>query len=163
MSVTYYVKSLDSDNTTKTLQGDKKIICQSLFDILNTKTIQANTLSFGQKKRLSTTILHDNYLKTYRPQGIIFKTDGAPDYVLPFDLILLSETDNIVVHYYQMKDNLHQFYNHTLHALTRWLSGRWPSLVAVRIDPHKAAIARRRCAPFPPSGSPFATIKRVPG
>ena len=114
MENTYYVKSLDSDNTTKTLEGDKKVVCQNLSDILSSNIIKTNTRSFGQKMRLSTTILHDNYLKTYRPQGVIFKTDNIPDYVLPFDLILLSETDNIVVHYYQMKDNLHQFYNHKL-------------------------------------------------
>lgn len=64
--------------------------------------------------RLATTILHKNYLKTYRPQGLIFQTNEKPKYVLPFDLVLLSKSNKIVVHYYRIKNQLHEFYNHEL-------------------------------------------------
>jgi len=112
--MTYYVKSFDSDLTTKTLVGKRRAVCQTLQEVLRTKRLKPNTRSFGQKKRLSTTILHRNYLETYRPQGIVFTTASKPAYVLPFDLMLAAESDKILVHYYQMRDNLHLFYNHPL-------------------------------------------------
>lgn len=111
---TYFVKSFEEDHSTKHLVGKKKKTFQKLENMLATGTILPNTLSFGQKRRLSTTILHKNYSKTYRPQGIIFKTKMSPNYVLPFDLVLLSAADKIVVHYYRIKDNLHVYYNHKL-------------------------------------------------
>jgi|SRR3989344_3462027 len=111
---TYFVKSFEEDYSTKTLVGEKKKTFQTLENILATKTIRPNTKSFGQKMRLSTTILHDNYTKTYRPQGIIFQTKTKPDYILPFDLVLLSDATDIVVHYYRIKNNLHVYYNHQL-------------------------------------------------
>ena len=37
-----------------------------------------------------------------------------PDYIFPFDLVLLSVTNKIIVHYYRIKNNLHVYYNHTL-------------------------------------------------
>jgi hypothetical protein len=110
----YYVKSFEEDFHTKTLVGKKKVNFQSATDIVKRKTIDPNTRSFGRKKRLSCTILDDNYLKTYRPQGIIFQTDMKPDYILPFDLVLLGATDQIIVHYYRIKNNLHLYYNHSL-------------------------------------------------
>jgi hypothetical protein len=114
MAGTYFVKSLEQDFHTKTLVGSKKVDFQSIDDIVKTRTIKLNTKSFGRKKRLSTTILSDNYLKTYRPQGIIFQTLQKPDYVLPFDLALLSKAQKIVVHYYRIKDNLHAYYDQAL-------------------------------------------------
>lgn len=111
---TYFVKSFEEDFSTKTLVGKEKKTFQTLEDIISSKTIKPNTKSFGQKRRLSTTILHDNYLKTYRSQGIIFETDQKPDYILPFDLVLLSDAEDVVVHYYRIKDNLHIYYNHKL-------------------------------------------------
>ena len=113
---TYFVKSFEEDFSTKTLVGKKKKAFQTLDNILSTNIIKPNTVSFGQKRRLSTTILHKNYNKTYRPQGIIFQTDANPDYVLPFDLVLLSDANKIVVHYYRIKNNLHVYYNHKLIA-----------------------------------------------
>jgi hypothetical protein len=110
----YYVKSFEEDFNTKTLIGKKKVSFQSVNDIVRRKMILPNTKSFGRKKRLSCTILDKDYLKTYRPQGIIFQTDAKPDYVLPFDLVLLGATDKIVVHYYRIKNNLHVYYNHSL-------------------------------------------------
>ena len=114
MTKTFLVKSFEEDFSTKTLIGKKKVTCQTLDDIMIKKAIRPNTKSFGQKKRLSTTILHENYTKTYRPQGIIFETKAKPDYVLPFDLVLLSDAQKMVVHYYRIKDNLHFYYNHNL-------------------------------------------------
>lgn len=111
---TYLVKSFEEDFSTKTLVGKKKRTFQTLDDILATNKIRPNTKSFGQKRRLSTTILHKNYTKTYRPQGIIFETKAKPDYILPFDLVLLSDAKKIVVHYYRIKNNLHVYYKHNL-------------------------------------------------
>jgi hypothetical protein len=108
------VKSFEEDFSTKTLIGKEKRTFQTIDDILETNTIKPNTKSFGQKRRLSTTILHKNYTKTYRPQGIIFQTNVSPDYILPFDLVLLSDAKKIVVHYYRIKDDLHVYYNHKL-------------------------------------------------
>lgn len=110
----FYVKSLEEDFATKSLNGTKKVDCQNIYNIVKTKSIKPNTKSFGRNKRLSCTILHDNYTTTYRPQGIIFKTDNRSDYIIPFDLVLLSATNHIIVHYYRIKNNLHVYYNHTL-------------------------------------------------
>ena len=110
----YYVKSLEQDFCTKTLVGKKKVNFQSIYDIVKTRKLRPNTKSFGRKMRLSCTILNKNYNKTYRPQGIIFQTSIKPDYIFPFDLVLLSATNQIIVHYYRIKDTLHIYYNHTL-------------------------------------------------
>ena len=114
MAERFYIKSLEEDFFTKTLKAKEKVNFQSVYDMVKKRTIRLNTKSFGRKRRLSTTILSKNYLKTYRPQGIIFQTSNVPDYVLPFDLVLLSKTDKIVVHYYRIKNNLHAYYNHKL-------------------------------------------------
>jgi len=110
----FYVKSLERDFATKTLKGKNKITFQTIENIIKNKKIRLNTKSFGRKRRLSTTILHKNYTKTYRPQGIIFQTKDKPEYVSPFDLVLLSDTKNIIVHYYRIKNNIHFYYNHKL-------------------------------------------------
>ncbi len=110
----YFVKSFEEDFATKTLEGRKKVTYQTVYDIVKTKKIKPNTMSFGRKRRLSCTILADNYNKTYRPQGIIFQTNITPDYIFPFDLVLLGATDRIIVHYYRIKNKLHVYYNHTL-------------------------------------------------
>ncbi len=109
-----YAKSFEEDFSTKTLKNKSKVVCQTIVQILNSKKLRPNTISFGQKKRLSCTILHKNYAKTYRPQGLIFKTMQKPKYVLPFDLIALSTNKNIKVQYYRIKNNLHLHYNHKL-------------------------------------------------
>lgn len=110
----YFVKSLEEDFISKTLKGRKKVNFQKIEDMIKKGIIKLNTLSFGRERRLSTTILHKNYTKTYRPQGIIFKTNDEPEYVAPFDLVLLSDTKNIIVHYYRIKNNIHFYYNHEL-------------------------------------------------
>jgi hypothetical protein len=110
----YYVKSFEEDFCTKTLVNNKKVTFQNVFDIIKRKEIKPNTKSFGRKRRLSCTIIDKDYTKTYRPQGIIFQTNSKPDYIFPFDLVLLSATDKIIVHYYRIKNNLHIYYNHKL-------------------------------------------------
>lgn len=110
----YFVKSLEEDFHTKTLKDKEKVNFQSVQNMIDTKVIHPNTKSFGRKSRLSTTILSQNYLKTYRSQGIIFQTNISPSYVLPFDLVVLSDVKKIIVHYYRIKDNLHFYYNHEL-------------------------------------------------
>ena len=100
----YFAKSFEEDFATKTLKGRQKVSYQTVYDVFKTKKLKPNTKSFGRKRRLSCTILGEQYTKTYRPQGVIFKTREKPDYVLPFDLVLLSATDKIVVHYYRIKN-----------------------------------------------------------
>jgi hypothetical protein len=110
----FYVKSFEEDFYTKTLRGKKKVDFQSVYDVVNKRRIKPNTKSFGRKRRLSCTILHKSYLKTYRPQGIIFQTQAEPDYIFPFDLTVLAATKDIIVHYYRIKNKLHIYYNRTL-------------------------------------------------
>ncbi|MEI7961725.1 MAG: hypothetical protein WCI04_05310 [archaeon] len=110
----YYVKSLEEDFATKTITGKKKTVCQTIDQIIKSKIIKPNTNSFGRKKRLACTLLHKNYLKTYRPQGLIFQTNKKPDYYFPFDLAVLRASNNIVTHYYKIKNNLHIYYNQEL-------------------------------------------------
>ena len=110
----YFVKSLEDDFASKTLKGKQKVDFQKIDEIIEKKKIRRNTLSFGRKRRLSTTILHKNYTKTYRPQGIIFQTKDKYEYVSPFDLVLLTDAKNIIVHYYRIKNNIHFYYNHEL-------------------------------------------------
>lgn len=110
----FYVKSLEEDFISKTLKGKKKVNFQTIENMIKTKKIKLNTKSFGRERRLSTTILHKNYTKTYRPQGVIFQTTDKPKYVSPFDLVLLTDTKNIIVYYYRIKSNIHFYYNHKL-------------------------------------------------
>jgi hypothetical protein len=112
--VEYYVKSLEDDFETKTIKNKKKVKCQTIDDIIKNKIIKLNTKSFGQKKRLACTLLNKNYNKTYRAQGLIFQTNQKLDYIAPFDLILLTDANKIIVQYYRIKNNLHIYYNHNL-------------------------------------------------
>jgi len=114
MTEIYFVKSFEDDFTTKTVIGKKKINCQTINQILKTNTIAPNTISFGRKRRLACTLLAKEYTKTYRSQGIIFQTIQSPDYIAPFDIILLTNADKIVVQYYRIQNNLHTYYNHNL-------------------------------------------------
>jgi hypothetical protein len=110
----YFVKSTEDDFFTKTLKGKKKVSFQSIENMIKTKTIKPNTKSFSKEKRLACTLLDKNYLKTYRPQGIIFQTNAKPNEIYPFDMVLLSNAKKIVVQYYRIKNNLHLYYNHNL-------------------------------------------------
>ena len=114
MKEKYFAKSFEEDFVLKTLKGKKKQPSQSIDNILKTNIIQLNTKSFGEKMRLSTTILHKNYLKTYRAQGLLFKTKDKPDFIYPLDLLLLTDAKKIIVQYYRIKNNLHMYYNHNL-------------------------------------------------
>lgn len=110
----YYIKSFEEDFHTKMVVDGKKTDFQSIEDVVRTGVIRPNTMSFGVEQRLSTTILSENYTKSYRPQGLIFTTNQTPEYILPFDLIVLSDVKNVLVHYYRIKDNIHFYYNHQL-------------------------------------------------
>jgi len=112
----FFAKSFEDDFVLKTVNKKKKEDFQSIHNILKTKTIRLNTRSFGRKRRLACSFLHDNYLKTYRSQGLIFKTSQKPNHIYPFDLVLLSDAKKIVVQYYRIKENLHVYYNHKLIA-----------------------------------------------
>ncbi len=110
----YFVKSFENDFVLKTLKNKTKIDFQSLDKILESGLLKPNTLSFGKKKRLACSYLHKNYLKTYRSQGVIFKTVQKPDQVYPFDLVVLTNINNLVVHYYRIQNKLHEYYGHEL-------------------------------------------------
>ncbi len=110
----FFVKSLEKDFATKTLKGNQKVTFQTIEQIIKTNKIRPNTKSFGYKRRLACSPLNKNYTKTYRAQGIIFTTKNKPDYIAPFDIVLLTETDNIIVQYYRIEDSLHLYYNHKL-------------------------------------------------
>ncbi len=110
----FFVKSLEKDFATKTLKGNQKVTFQTIEQIIKTNKIRPNTKSFGYKRRLACSILVNGYVKTYRAQGIIFKTEDKPDYIAPFDIVLLARTDNIIVQYYRIENNLHLYYNHEL-------------------------------------------------
>ncbi len=138
----FYVKSFEEDFSTKTLIDNKKVTFQAVEDIIKTGIIKPNTKSFGRKMRLSTTILHENYLKTYRPQGIIFKTKEKPDYVFPFDLTVLAATKDIIVHYYRIKDKLDIYYNRALiPGFEKFIFNDLKSLIKKYSSPEKAWIA----------------------
>jgi hypothetical protein len=110
----YYAKSFEEDFVLKSLEGEKKVNFQSIDEVIKKKVINPNTNSFGREKRLACSFLHKNYLKTYRAQGIIFQTEQEPDFIYPFDLVILSDAKKIIVRYYRIKDNLHMYYNHNL-------------------------------------------------
>lgn len=110
----FFAKSFEEDFILKTLKEKKKEDFQSIHNVLKTKTLKLNTKSFGREKRLACSFLHKNYLKTYRAQGLIFKTTQKPDFIYPFDLVLLSDAKKIVVQYYRIQNNLHMYYNHKL-------------------------------------------------
>lgn len=114
MEEKYFVKSFEEDFILKTLKKKKKKNFQSINNILRKRTIKPNTRSFGRKKRLACTYLHKNYLKTYRSQGLIFQTRKKPNYAFPFDLVLLTNSEKIIVQYYRIKENLHKYYGHDL-------------------------------------------------
>lgn len=110
----FFAKSFEEDFILKTLKGKKKEDFQSIHNVLRTKILKLNTKSFGRERRLSCSFLHKNYLKTYRAQGLIFRTTQKPDFIYPFDLVLLSDAKKIIVQYYRIKENLHMYYNHKL-------------------------------------------------
>jgi len=110
----FFAKSFEEDFILKTLNKKKKEDFQSIHNILATKTLRLNTISFGREKRLACSFLHKNYQNTYRAQGIIFQTNQKPDFIYPFDLVLLSDAKKIIVQYYRIKENLHSYYNHKL-------------------------------------------------
>lgn len=109
----FYVKSFEEDLSLKTVVDEKKVVSQTMPEIIESAIIKPNTFSFKQEKRLSTTLLQKNYLQTYREQGIIFQTNENPDYILPFDLSVLLQLSNedIVVQYNEIKEKLHLYYN----------------------------------------------------
>ena len=106
----FYVKSFEDDFVLKSVVDGKKVSSQSLSEIVKTKTILPNTFSFKKKKRLACSILHKNYLKTYRSQGLIFQTSFAPAEIYPFDLAVLAKTNKVIVRYYKIKDSLAEYY-----------------------------------------------------
>ncbi|MCB9809145.1 hypothetical protein H6776_01975 [Candidatus Nomurabacteria bacterium] len=133
------MKSFEEDFSTKRVIEGKKEKFQSIEDMLEKETIRPNTLSFGVEERLSTTILSEKYTKSYRPQGLIFTTKKKPDYVMPFDLVVLSDVENVVVHYYRIKDSIHFYYNHQLiEGFDRFIFKSFKSMVKKFPTPNNA-------------------------
>lgn len=111
---TYFVKSMEEDFVLKMLVWEQKLANQTVENILETSIINPNTVSFNEPVRLSTTILWENYVETYRPEWIIFQTEQQPKHIFPFDLIVLTDNDTFEVHYYKMEWNLWFFYQRNL-------------------------------------------------
>lgn len=116
MNTNLYVKSFEEDFALKTLIDGIKHTSQNLEDILSSKIIIPNTISFWQKYRLSTTLLWEKHTITYRPQGLVFTTKEKSDYIYPFDLIVLTANNTFEVEYY--KDPL--LHNHYSRNLIPW-------------------------------------------
>jgi len=105
---------MEEDFVLKMLVWEQKIANQTIENILETLTINPNTVSFNEPVRLSTTIIWKNYTETYRPEWIIFETKQQPKHIFPFDLIVLTDNDTFEVHYYKMEGNLWFFYQRNL-------------------------------------------------
>ncbi len=145
MEQRFFVKSFEEDFCTKTMIGKIKTNCQSVEEICRIKIIKPNTISFGKEKRLSCTILHKSYLKTYRPQGIIFTAKQNPDYIFPFDLSVLGATSKIIVHYYRIKNNLDIYYNQPLiKGFEKFVFKDFESLIKIIKSPEHAWIEVNR-------------------
>ncbi len=65
-------------------------IHQRLSDMIKNKVINPNTKHNMFKDRLCVTRISNEYDETYRPEGLIFKTDQKPNFCVPFDLMLLT-------------------------------------------------------------------------
>lgn len=112
----FYVKSLETNLATQRLVDGSKISFQTIEEMVASKHINPNTISFGQADRLACTILGTNYTQTYRAQGIVFQTNEAPDYISPFDLMLLANVpgEEIKSDYYSFIENLKEHYGRSL-------------------------------------------------
>lgn len=107
-----YAKSMEENQTlyTSTTPHNKKILCQTIEDMITTKKIKLNTISFGLSQRLSASLLGDERTATYRPSGIIFTTFDKPTYLIPFDLIVLTKNDHVKSNYYELNENPKDYY-----------------------------------------------------
>lgn len=97
--MTHYFKSMTENNgdyTTGTFNpsSSRTELCQTLKQILSSRVIAPNTVHCQIPKRLSASAFSINYNSTYRPEGLLFKTDENPDWVFPFDLMYLSEGES---------------------------------------------------------------------
>ncbi len=112
----FYVKSLEEDLATQRLVNGVKQPFQSVENMVRSSIILPNTVSFGQADRLACTVLTEEYMQTYRPQGIIFQTDENPDYMAPFDLMVLANVpgEKILSDYYSIVDELKEHYGRAL-------------------------------------------------
>jgi hypothetical protein len=94
--MTTYFKSLvtmehSPITTTYDPATNSRRICQDLKEILDSKHIKPNTVHSQLEKRLCASAIVPGYTGTYRPEGILFETDAPPGYVIPFDLMALTD------------------------------------------------------------------------
>lgn len=90
-----YFKSfvtMEHQPITTTYDPDTKSrrACQSLVEVLETRQIKPNTVHSQLEKRLCASALLPGYAGTYRPEGLVFETDVSPAFVVPFDLMALT-------------------------------------------------------------------------
>jgi hypothetical protein len=76
--------------TTYDPKTNSRQTCQTLIEILDTKIIRPNTAHSELKKRLCASLIHKGYQGTYRPEGLVFKTNSNPNYAIPFDIMALT-------------------------------------------------------------------------
>ncbi|MDD4983446.1 MAG: hypothetical protein PHH82_01230 [Candidatus ainarchaeum sp.] len=135
----YFVKSFEKDFVLKTIKDKKKVDFQTVDNVLTTKALLPNTLSFGKTKRLACSYIDKNYLKTYRSQGLIFETKQKPDQVYPFDLVVLTNANKLVVQYYRIENNLHEYYGHELlSGFEKFMFGDPQTMIKKIISPKNA-------------------------
>jgi hypothetical protein len=110
MSNELYVKSFDIDFILKMSENGKTENFLDIFNIIKNKKIKPNTKSFNQKDRLCCTCLSENYIKTYRAQGLIFQTKNSPKHVYPFDLSVFLKINDLIVEYSKIP-NIAEYYS----------------------------------------------------
>ena len=87
------IKSLDLEEkklkTTTNFNG-KKRTCQNIDEILTNKVLKPNTLHDMLNKRLCVSKPTKEFNESYRPCGIIFKTNNKPNNCSPLDMMALT-------------------------------------------------------------------------
>jgi len=90
-----YFKSLNPlDGDLVTMSRDSassKRICQSLGDIITKKVIMPNTKHIHLNDRLCASVITNAYRGSYRPEGILFRTEQTPEYCSPVDIMALTD------------------------------------------------------------------------
>jgi hypothetical protein len=76
--------------TTYNPETKSRTTCQTLNEVIETKTIKPNTKHATLKQRLCASLLCSGYSGSYRPEGIVFETEARPNYAAPFDMMTLT-------------------------------------------------------------------------
>ncbi len=94
-SLTGTGESVPLETSTFVPKRQIKETCQYLPEILESGTIKPNTYHNVLGMRLCTSIPTKGYSGSFRPEGILFKTDQSPDYCCPVDLLALTDGNSL--------------------------------------------------------------------